>query len=44
MSVKSGSILYIKTQRLFFFLCELIEELGGARNVKFDTQIINNET
>ena len=27
-----------------FFLCELVEELGGARNVKFGTQVSNNET
>ena len=32
-----------------FFVClfvcpELIEELGGARNVKFDTQVNNNES
>ena len=25
------------------FLCKLIEELGGARNVKFGTQVNNNE-
>ena len=30
---------------LFLFVCpELIEELGGARNVKFGTQVSNNET
>ena len=28
----------------FVFLCELVEELGGARNVKFGTQVSNNET
>ena len=28
----------------FLFVCpELIEELGGARNVKFGTQVNNNE-
>ena len=48
-------ILYIKTQWGFFlkiflilnflFVCaELIEELGGARNVKFGTQVNNNES
>ena len=31
---------------MFFFgcLCKLIEELGGARNVKFNTQVINNDS
>ena len=29
----------------FFFVCpELIEELEGARNMKFDPQVINNES
>ena len=28
-----------------FFVCaELIEELGGARNIKFGTQVNNNES
>ena len=36
-------ILYIKTQ-LLFCLCKLIEELGGARNVKFGTQVNNNQS
>ena len=36
-------VLYIKTQWCFFFCPELIEEHGGARNVKFRTQVNNNE-
>ena len=35
-------ILYIKTQ--WFFLPELIDELRGARNVKFGTLVNNNES
>ena len=29
---------------VFFVCAELIEELGGARNVKFGTQVNNNES
>ena len=30
---------------VFLFVCaELIEELGDARNVKFGTQVYNNES
>ena len=45
-----NNISYIlKRNGFLFFLCffvcaELIEELGGARNVKFGTQINNNES
>ena len=35
-------ILYIKTQ--WVFCAELIDELGGARNVKFGAQVNNNES
>ena len=27
-----------------FFVCKLIEELGGARNEKFGTQVNNSES
>ena len=36
---------YILKRNDFLFVCtEFIEELGGARNVKFGTQVNNNES
>ena len=35
---------YILKRNGFFVCAELIEELGGARNVKFGTQVNNNES
>ena len=39
-----GAALSVCRTTFFCFVCaELIEDLGGARNVKFGTQISNNE-
>ena len=49
LSVTYASTYYTEMRLIYknamCFLCaKLIEELGGARNVKFGTQVINNET
>ena len=42
--IMCGKSCILKRNVFVFFCAELIEELGGTRNVKFGTQVSNNES